>query len=249
MQGRHRVGGRSPEECPVDQSPSPTAVAIQRVEPALILASASPRRHQLLGLLGIPYRVDPADVDERLFDGEAPTDAAERLALAKARLVAQRHRHAIVIGADTIVILDGQPLGKPDDDDDALRMLRSLAGQTHTVVTGLAVVGPGQEHIGRVTASVTMYTLPDEQLQAYVATGEPRDKAGAYGYQGHGGALVKSVAGCLLAVVGLPIGRLATLLIRAGWAGPIDPVGACTAYSGRPPIDGCCRQCERGEHR
>ena len=208
--------------------------------PVVVLASASPRRRDLVTLLGVPVAIEPADVDETAPPGLAPAQAARELAAVKARAVAARRSAALVIGADTIVALDGALLGKPADDAEALAMLRRLRGRAHLVVTGLAVAQGEQMTTASVAATVTMRAAADAELAASVASGEPHDKAGAYAVQGLGGALVERVDGCWLTVVGLPICRLARLLADAGVPIPADVPAACAARTGRPCVPGCC---------
>lgn len=194
--------------------------------PLLILASGSPRRQELIGRLGLPFIVLPSDVAEMIPPGLAPEEVARLLARQKAAAVAARQPGRVVIGADTVVIpYPGQPtlLGKPRGDADAARMLRALRGRWHRVATGIAVVRDGQEWHDVVSADVRMGDYSDAEIATYVASGEPRDKAGAYAVQGLGGRLVVAVAGSELAVVGLPLRRLAALLDAAGVAVPVDP--------------------------
>ena len=159
----------------------------------VVLASQSPRRRELLALIGIPHEVLPADLDESLLPGEHPVEHAERLAREKARAVAATEPDAVVIGADTIVVLDGVILGKPHDAAEAARTLAQLSGRTHTVHTAVAVVRGGRVESGVESVEVTFRALTDEQISAYVATGEPMDKAGAYGIQGYGAVIVERV--------------------------------------------------------
>lgn len=184
--------------------------------PRVVLASQSPRRRELLALIGIPHEVRPADLDESLRPGEQPPEHAERLAREKALAVAAAHPDAVVIGADTIVVLDGEILGKPGDPAEAGRTLRRLAGRTHTVHTAVAVARNGRIESGVESVEVTFRPLTDERIAAYVATGEPMDKAGAYGIQGYGAVLVARVHGDYFAVMGLALGRLVGLLERVG---------------------------------
>ena len=173
--------------------------------PPLLLASASPRRLELLRALGLEPLVRPADVDETLRPGEDPHDAAERLARAKAAAVAEgAPASAVVLAADTIVVLDGEALGKPRDDDDARRMLRALRGRAHDVVTGVALSRDGRLVSGRETTEVLFAPMTDEEVDAYVASGEPSDKAGAYALQGLGGLFVERITGTPSNVIGLP---------------------------------------------
>lgn len=186
----------------------------------LILASASPRRRELLRLLGQPFRVAVSHVPEPPFDGGDPAAYAVSLAQAKARQVAAgRKGPATVLGADTIVVLDGRVFGKPRDAAEAAAMLRALSGRTHEVITGLAVIGPapGEEETAAVTTSVTFRTLDAGQIARYVESGEPLDKAGAYAIQGRAAALVTGLAGDYFNVVGLPVATVAELLARRGY--------------------------------
>ncbi len=200
-----------------------TQSSVLSPQSSLVLASASPRRRALLGRLGLPFEVVPSDADETPPPGLGPEEAAVELALAKAFAVAARRPGQVVIGADTIVALDGEMLGKPRDDDEAAAMLRRLRGRWHTVSTGVAVLRDGRACRDVVTARVRMHDYPDEAIARYVATGEPRDKAGAYGFQGQGRALVAEVRGSELTVVGLPVRRLAELLLSAGVPLPVTP--------------------------
>ena len=184
----------------------------------VILASQSPRRRELLSLVGIPHDVRPADLDESLLPGEEPAAHAERLARAKAEAIASREPGAVVIGADTIVVLDGDILGKPRDPAEAMAMLRRLSGCTHTVITAVAVALNGRTVSGVETVEVTFRPLNDMQIDAYIATGEPMDKAGAYGIQGFGAVIVERIHGDYFAVMGLALGRLVGLLGQAGIA-------------------------------
>jgi len=182
----------------------------------VILASQSPRRHTLLDLIGLAHDVAPAHVDERALPNESPTQHAERLAREKASAVAAIRRDAVVIGADTIVVLDDQVLGKPNDAADAARMLRQLSGRQHTVFTAVAVALDGEVVSGVESVEVTFRELTDQQIAAYIATGEPMDKAGAYGIQGYGAVIVARIDGDYFAVMGLALGRLVTLLSQLG---------------------------------
>jgi septum formation protein len=184
--------------------------------PRIILASQSPRRRELLTLVGIPHEVIPADVDESVLDGEAPATYVERLARAKARALAERLPDAVIIGADTTVVLDDELLAKPEDAADAARMLRKLSGRTHTVLTAVAVA-LGDRLVSAVeSVEVTFRPLTGDQIHDYVATGEPMDKAGAYGIQGYGAVIVERIHGDYFAVMGLALGRLVVLLERLG---------------------------------
>lgn len=185
--------------------------------PPLVLASASPRRRELLERLGLAFEVVPASVDERALAGEAPAAHVERLAVEKARAVAAARPEAVVVGGDTVVVLDGEILTKPGDAAEATRMLLRLQGREHRVETGLAVVAPGdRSHSAVVGADVVFRPFDRDTAAAYVATGEPLDKAGAYGIQGYGSVLVESISGDYFAVVGLPLARLVMLLDLLG---------------------------------
>jgi septum formation protein len=185
--------------------------------PRLILASQSPRRAQLLEMLGLRFEVAPADIDETYRAGEEPGAHAERLAREKAEAVAAREPDALVIGSDTVVVLEGEVLGKPRDDEDAVRMLLRLQGRTHEVATGAAVVAGGRTHSLLERVRVHFRAFDERTARAYVATGEPRDKAGAYGIQGFGATVVDRIEGDFFAVMGFPVARFIDLLERHGW--------------------------------
>jgi len=182
----------------------------------VILASASPRRRDLLTLIGIAHEVQPADIDESLRPGELPAAHAERLARGKAHTIAEREPDAVIIAADTIVVVDGDVLGKPSDETDARAMLRRLSGRTHTVLTAIAVARGAQTESAVESVDVTFRELTEEDITAYIATGEPMDKAGAYGIQGYGATIVERVNGDYFSVMGLGLRRLVVLLARAG---------------------------------
>ncbi|MDB5075163.1 MAG: Septum formation protein Maf [Chloroflexi bacterium] len=182
----------------------------------IVLASSSPRRHALLRYLGVPFSIDPSTIDETPTPGALPIEVALSLAERKANDVAQRHPNAVVIGADTLVDLDGRILNKPIDAEDARRMLRELTGNTHQVHSGIAVWRNGRTLSRVVSSTVNMRPASEETIAAYVAGGEPLDKAGAYAAQGEGAALITGVEGSYLAVVGLPLLVLRELLLDAG---------------------------------
>ena len=184
--------------------------------PHIILASASPRRHELLALVGIPHEVCPADVDETLLAGETPEGHSERLARLKAHTVAGREPGAIVIAADTIVVIDGAILGKPRDRADAAAMLQRLSGRSHTVFTAMAVARGDQTESAVESVGVTFRILSAEEISDYIATDEPMDKAGAYGIQGYGATIVQRVDGDYFSVMGLGLLRVVQLLARVG---------------------------------
>jgi septum formation protein len=179
----------------------------------LVLASSSPRRKQLLEMLHIPVLVSPADVQEIALPGEAPAAYSRRLARDKARAVPGH----FVLGADTIVVLDDRIIEKPADDGDALQILRGLQGRTHAVITAVCLVADGVEHHAIDTTRVTFRPCDDDYLRAYIATGEPRDKSGAYGIQGWGAALVERIDGDFFSVMGLPLRLVLQLMAEAGW--------------------------------
>ncbi len=182
----------------------------------LVLASASPRRLELLGALAVPFEVDPADVDETT-DEQDPVRVAESLAVLKARTVAGRRPEAIVIGSDTVVALDGRLLGKPTDPEDARLMLRSLRGRTHQVVTGVAVIAGDACLVAHASTAVTMRDYSDAEIEAFIATGSPFDKAGGYASQDPVFAPTTGITdGCPCGVIGLPLWTLRRLLADAG---------------------------------
>ena len=174
----------------------------------MILASQSPRRQELIANITQDFRVIVSEAEELLPDGIAPGQVPEYLAVIKAEAVAASHPEEIVIGADTVVILDGEVLGKPRDKDDAARMLRGLSGKAHTVITGCAILGFGRRVTFSESTRVEFYPLSDREIEEYIATGEPFDKAGAYGIQGRGSVLVKRIEGDFFNVMGLPVARL-----------------------------------------
>jgi septum formation protein len=222
------------------------------VQPTLILASGSPRRQELIRTFGLAVRIDPADVDESMPEGTPPDVLVEQLSLRKAQAVSSRGGHeegGIVIGSDTVVVLDGRILGKPRDERDAIDMLRALAGRTHRVYTGIACIGIGLPDkagydgtaadvrfgdlgqyrtvadstsghplaiLGHTVSSVTFRPMSDEEIAAYVKTGEPLDKAGSYGVQGLGAVFVETIVGDFYGIMGLPLNLLYTMLLRLG---------------------------------
>ena len=194
------------------------------MKPRVILASASPRRRELLTLVGIPHEVRPADIDETYLDGEIPREHALRLAREKAERA--REPDAVVIGSDTIVVVDGEVLGKPATDDDALRMLRRLGGRSHTVITAVAVAWKGRILADAETVDVTFHPLSDDEIRGYIATREPMDKAGAYGIQGFGATIVARVDGDYFAVMGLPLQRMVRLMRELGLRYPFGALEA-----------------------
>jgi septum formation protein len=184
--------------------------------PHVILASQSPRRRELLTLVGIPHEVRPADIDEAYLAGEHPRAHCERLAREKADVVARAAPEALVIGSDTIVVVDGDVLGKPRDVAEAAAMLARLSGRTHTVLTAIAVMWRGVERSAIEEVDVTFHPLTPADIDAYIATREPMDKAGAYGIQGYGATIVARVDGDYFAVMGLPLQRLVRVMAELG---------------------------------
>lgn len=185
----------------------------------LVLASESPRREELLRLLGIPFRVEPARIDEARRDAEPASALVVRLASAKAERVAARQPvDAVVIGADTVVVVDDEVLGKPIDDGDARHMLSRLSGRSHRVVTGMAVVAAGRIVTAIEETTVTFCVLSEDDLDWYLARGDHLGKAGAYGIQGVAGVFVTRLEGSFTNVVGLPLSTLRPLLAAAGFS-------------------------------
>lgn len=180
----------------------------------IILASNSSRRKELLHQIDLDFSIDPADVDERVLPNEMPEGYAVRVALDKARLAAGRAVAGIVIAADTIVVVDDEILGKPADACDAERMLKMLSGKVHRVITGLAVMDAvtGKTLTRTSITRVWFRRLAQQEIASYIATGEPLDKAGAYGIQKRGALLVDKIDGCYFNVVGLPLSMLGKLL-------------------------------------
>jgi septum formation protein len=203
---------------------------------ALVLASASPRRRELLAALGFPFDVTSSDVDEAILAGEAAGEAAVRLARAKAGAVAWREWDALVIGADTVVVLDGRILGKPANDDDAWAMLRALRGREHAVITGVAVCDSrtGETRTAAPLTAVDMRDYADDEIAASIAAGTPFDKAGAYAIQDATFSPVERIEGCYCNVVGLPLWTVRRLLFELNPAVPLR-----APSESRPP----CRSC------
>ena len=202
---------------------------------AIVLASQSPRRRALLAALGVAFTVDAADVDETPRPGELPLDLVMRLSREKALSVAARRPGATVLAADTIVVLDGAILGKPAGADEATAMLQALKGRTHQVLTAVSVARD-DALVARCSAcDVTMRAYSDDEIDAYVATGDPLDKAGAYAIQHPTFAPVARWTGCYTSIMGLPLGVVADLLASMGEAIPADVAGICEPLGGR-----CC---------
>ncbi|MGK7313591.1 MAG: Maf family protein [Candidatus Longimicrobiales bacterium M2_2A_002] len=184
----------------------------------VILASASPRRRRLLEQIGLRFDVEPAHVDEAALPGESAAAHVERLAREKAEAVAAHHPYAVVVGGDTVVVLDGELLTKPAGEAEAVATLLRLQGREHRVETGVAVVAPDGRSASSVVGADVRFRPFDRTLaEAYVATGEPLDKAGSYGIQGKGAVLVESIRGDYFTIMGLPVARLVRLLEELGY--------------------------------
>jgi septum formation protein len=201
----------------------------------LILASGSPRRRQLLPLLGLPFILKTVDIEERAFFGEPPTEFVLRMSWAKAFAVNEVRQDELVIGADTIVVLEDKMLGKPVDPEDATEMLRELRGRPHSVYSTISVWHPASRRMVSELAEsrVWMRDYTDAEIAEYVATGDPLDKAGAYAIQHPRFDPVARVEGCWLTVVGFPLCHLGRALAQFGVVVPSNVPGACRAFSQR----------------
>ena len=182
----------------------------------LVLASASPRRQELLRNVGITFEVQPADIPEDPLPGEGAKECAERLAREKALAVARQRPQDCVLGADTVVVVDGELLGKPSGAADAARMLRRLSGREHQVITGVCLVAGGQCSVASETTSVTMSEISENEIPGYVASDEPLDKAGAYAIQGIASRWIPRIEGDYSNVVGLPVALVWRMLRETG---------------------------------
>jgi septum formation protein len=182
----------------------------------VVLASGSPRRRQLLELIGIEHEIQPANIDESVRPRETPARYAERLAREKASVVASRDPDRITIAADTTVVVNKKVLGKPENEEDARRMLSMLSGREHTVITAIAVARGRKLRSAVEEVRVRFRRLREDEIDAYIATGEPMDKAGAYGIQGYGATIVECIEGDYFSVMGLPLARLIDLLRDLG---------------------------------
>jgi septum formation protein len=184
----------------------------------LILASASPRRIELLERVGLAFRVMPSGLEEAARPGESPEERVLRLSAAKAEALARRHPEAWVLGADTIVVIDGRVLGKPADPGEAKEMLRTLSGREHTVYTGFSVLaGGGRRAVTRAVASTVLFKpIPEEEMDWYVRSDEPYDKAGGYAVQGMGAFFIREIRGSYTNVMGLPLCEVIEVLREAG---------------------------------
>ena len=182
----------------------------------IILASKSPRRKQLLSMMGLEFTVQTADIDETMDPSQTPAHEVAAVSARKAEKIAALHPQDVIVSADTIVVIDGKILGKPKDEQDAARMLRLLSGRTHTVYTGLTVHANGKANTQVVSTGVTFRDLSNAEIAAYIETKEPMDKAGAYGVQGQGALLVERIDGDFFNVMGLPVLLLSRMLADFG---------------------------------
>ena len=180
-----------------------------------IVASSSPRRRELLEFFGFDFKVIPSGADENLQENIDACEAVKELSKRKAESVFAENKDAVVLGCDTVVSLDGAILGKPSDEEDARKMLRILSGRTHQVFSGVTIMDKDKTETFAVCSEVQFYELSDEDIDSYIKTGEPMDKAGAYGIQGLGGALVRKIDGDYYNIVGLPISK--TIKVLAGF--------------------------------
>jgi septum formation protein len=204
------------------------------VNPPLVLASASPRRRELLAGLGVPFDVAPAGIDEA-SDEPDPVRLAEGLALRKARAVATTRPDAVVAGSDTVVVLDGRMLAKPADAAEARAMLEALRGRAHTVVTGVAAVHGAQAAAAHASTEVWMRDYSDAEIEAFIASGEPFDKAGGYAIQDPAFRPVARIEGCECSVIGLPLWTLRRVLRAAGLETAPPAFERCAACPSAPP--------------
>jgi septum formation protein len=187
------------------------------MKPRLILASQSPRRAELMRMLNLKFEIKPADIDESYLKHEAPPAHAQRLAKEKALVIAEKHSKALVVGSDTVVVIDRAVLGKPKSEDEGVDMLMRLQGRVHRVATGIAVA-QGEKHVAETEIVRVKFRAFDEATaRAYIETEEPMDKAGAYGIQGYGASLVEWVHGDYFAVMGLPVQRMIRMFEQLGW--------------------------------
>lgn len=175
---------------------------------SIILASQSPRRRELMLLLNLPFSSENPQIEEELDPSLSLVKAIEKIAIDKAQDVFQRHPHSIVIGSDTVVVIDDVVLGKPKDDEDAIRMLELLSGKTHKVITGVCMISDQEKVVFHSISKVTFYPLTDAMIKSYVASSLPLDKAGAYGIQDRGALFIKSISGDYYTIMGLPIAEV-----------------------------------------
>lgn len=193
-------------------------MTIPNTLPPLILASASPRRKELLGLLKIPFEIQPADVDESPLANEAVADLVERLSISKAEHIAKDHRNHLVIAADTLVAIDENILSKPENDEEALSFLKMLSGNMHTVYSGYCLSYEGTARASVVSSKVFIRDLSEDEITWYLSTGEGKDKAGAYAIQGYGATLVEHIEGCYFNIVGLSLAHLCKEIKHFGFS-------------------------------
>lgn len=186
-----------------------------------ILASASPRRKEILANAGFEFDIIVSDVDENITEDLSPGETVEELAKRKALAVWEENKDAVVFGCDTVVAVDGKILGKPRDDDEAFDMIKMLSGKAHTVSTGVCICASDKISVFSNTTNVEFYPLSDETIRSYVATGESRDKAGAYGIQGYGSVLIKEIKGDYFSVMGLPMSESSRVLADFGIYGKV----------------------------
>ena len=187
-----------------------------------ILASASPRRKEILENAGFDFEIIVSDVDENITEDLSPSETVEELAKRKALAVWEENKDAVVFGCDTVVAVDGRILGKPRDDDEAFEMIKMLSGKAHTVSTGVCICSEDKISVFSNTTNVEFYPLSDETIRSYVATGESRDKAGAYGIQGYGSVLIKEIKGDYFSVMGLPVSESSRVLADFGVYGKVS---------------------------
>jgi septum formation protein len=182
----------------------------------IILASKSPRRKKILEQVGLNFEVAASDFDESQIEFETPQEMVEKLSFEKAKVIAQRNPGAIIIGADTVVIFRKEIIGKPKSKADAVRILKLLSGNTHEIITGFTVIEDKKSITKHITSKIKFKKLNEDEIKAYVATGEPMDKAGGYGIQERGGLFMENITGDYFNVVGLPISALAEVLKEFG---------------------------------
>ena len=186
-----------------------------------VLASASPRRKEILENAGFTFEIIVSDADENIKDSLTPSETVEELAKRKALAVWDKNKDAVVFGCDTVVAIDGKILGKPKDDDEAFSMIKMLSGRAHTVSTGVCICAENKISVFSNTTEVEFYELSDETIRSYIATGEGRDKAGSYGIQGYGCVLIKEIKGDYFSVMGLPVSQSARVLADFGVYGKV----------------------------
>jgi septum formation protein len=187
-----------------------------------ILASASPRRKEILENAGFSFEIIVSDADETIGENLSPEKTVEELAKRKALSVWQENQNAVVFGCDTVVAVDGEILGKPHNDEEAFRMIKSLSGKVHTVSTGVCICSADKTEVFSNTTQVEFYPLSDETIRSYIATGEGKDKAGSYGIQGYGCVLIKEIKGDYFSVMGLPVSQSARVLADFGIYGKVE---------------------------